>query len=204
MKKLLQVAVVGCCLASVCVAWAMAQSSGSRGGMNAQGAPVLGELSPNVVKDYITIEGVAEVRVEPTEIRVVLAVTGEGETAQQCQTTVDGIISQAHADWLAMGMDEQQIVVDFIALLPRYKWELEKQEGVDVAVESKSGYRMQTNIHLAAKTEAEAQAAIAVAFQHGVTDIIAFDYWSSELDEIKLAARNLSVEAGSGKAEMLL
>lgn len=204
MQKLFRLAAVAVCLAVVCVAWAMGQSAGSRGGMNAQGPPSLGELDPHVVTDYITVESSAEVRVTPTEIRVVLAVTAEGETAKECQDAVQAVIATAKADWQEMEFNEDNIVVDFIALLPRYKWAMQKQEGANVAVEEKAGYRMQTNIHLAAKTEAQAQAAIAVAFQHGVTDIIAFDYWSSELDAIKREARAKAIEAARDKADLLL
>ncbi|MDA7980821.1 MAG: SIMPL domain-containing protein [Pirellulales bacterium] len=204
MRKPIQLTLVAICLAAVCVAWAAAQSSGSRGGMNALGAPMLGSLDPRVVTDYITVESSAEVRVQPTEIRVVLAVTAEGETAQECQNKVQSAIAAAREQWQTMGMNEDQIVVDFIALLPRYKWEIERQNGVDVAVEKPSGFRMQTNVHLATATEAKAQAAIAVAFEQGITDIIAFDYWSSELDEIKVAARKQAIEAAKAKADLLL
>ncbi len=204
MKKLLRLTAVAICMVSVGVAFAMAQSAGSRGGMNAQGPPSLGELNPQIVTDYITVESSAEIRVAPTEIRVVLAVTAEGESAQECQDAVQGVISAAKTDWQAMELGDNNIVVDFIALLPRYKWEMEQQEGANVAVEQKAGYRMQTNIHLAATNEAQAQAAIAVAFSHGVTDIIAFDYWSSELDAIKRDARKKAIEAARDKADVLL
>ena len=42
------------------------------------------------------------------------------------------------------------------------------------------------------------------AFQEGVTDIIAFDYWSRDLDEVKVAARAQALQAAQSKAEDLL
>ncbi len=45
---------------------------------------------------------------------------------------------------------------------------------------------------------------LAAAFKNGVTDIIAFDYWSKELDEIKVKARSLAVKAAKNKSETLL
>jgi len=53
---------------------------------------------------------------------------------------------------------------------------------------------MQTNVHVAVPTDGKAAKALAVAFEHGVTDIIAFDYGSKDLDEFKLKAREQAVK----------
>jgi uncharacterized protein YggE len=164
----------------------------------------LAPLAPDVAQGYIAIDGRAVVGVRATEIRVVLAVTGEGQTAQECQKTVDATIERLKAAWATMGLAPEKIVVDFIAILPRYEWSVEKQDGADVGTERKAGFHMQTNVHLAAKSESEAQAAVNRAFQEGVTDIIAFDYWSKDLDEVKVAARAQALKAAQDKADVLL
>ncbi len=185
---------------------AYSQLAGSRGGVGegAGGVPDLTPLAPDVAQGYIAIDGRAVVRVRATEVRVVLAVTGEGRTAQECRKTVDAAIERLKAAWVKMGITPEKIIVDFIAILPRYEWTVEKQDGAEVGTERKAGFRMQTNVHLAAKGESEAQAAINVAFQEGVTDIIAFDYWSKDLDDVKVAARAQALKAAQSKAEVLL
>lgn len=185
---------------------ALGQLAGSRGGMEGDVAAVadLTPLAPDVAQGYIAIDGRAIVRVRATEIRVVLAVTGEGQTAQECQKTVNATIERLKAAWAKMGIAPEKIVVDFIAILPRYEWSVEKQSNVDVGIERRTGFRMQTNVHLAAKGDSEAQAAIDAAFQEGVTDIIAFDYWSKDLDDVKAAARAQALKAAQSKAEVLL
>lgn len=182
------------------------QLAGSRAGVGegAAGVADLAPLAPDVAQGYIAIDGRAVVRVRATEVRVVLAVTGEGQTAQECQKTVDANIERLKAAWAKMGIAPEKIIVDFIAILPRYEWTVEKQDGAEVGTERKAGFRMQTNVHLAAKGESEAQAAINWAFQEGVTDIIAFDYWSKDLDEVKVAARAQALKAAQSKAEVLL
>ncbi len=72
------------------LATATAQLSGSRGGVPrgtkpGHAANGLQTLSPEVVQGYITIDGQAELRVRPTEIRVVLAVTAEGKPPAECK-----------------------------------------------------------------------------------------------------------------------
>ena len=185
---------------------ALGQLAGSRAalGEDASSAADLAPLAPDVAQGYITIDGRAVVRVRATEIRVVLAVTGEGQTAQECQKTVEATIERLKMAWAKLGIAPENVVVDFIAVLPQYAWSVEKQGDADVGIERKAGFRLQTNVHLAAKGESAAQAAINAAFQEGVTDIIAFDYWSQDLDKVQVAARAQALKAAQSKADVLL
>ncbi len=192
------------------MAAALAQFAGSRGGVDetnhsmagAAGAPPI--LRPDMAEAYLTIDGTAEVRVRPTQIRVVLAVTSEAETAQKCQQQVNEIIARLRTAWKKIELDGDKVVEDFIAVLPRYTWQEEKRNDREVLIETKSGYRMQSNLHLAVPDEATAQAALGLAFEEGVTDIIAFDYSSADLDAVKVKVRDQALKAAMSKAEILL
>jgi len=196
------------CFAAVYLAppFAWGQAAGSRATADGYlaGLPELPLLEREIAEGYITIEGLAEVRTTPTEIRVVLAVTAEGETAQECQRSVQTTVDRLKAAWTTMKITPEAIVVDFIAVVPCYAWTVEKRDDTQVAVEKKAGYRMQTNIHLAVENESQAQQALGLAFEEGVTDIIAFDYWSKELDETKGKARELALKAARAKADVLI
>ena len=63
---------------------------------------------------------------------------------------------------------------------------------------------MQTNTHLAVPNDATAPASLQAAFELGITDIIAFDYWSRDLDENKKTARDQALKAALGKSDTLL
>ncbi len=183
-----------------------AQSSGSRGGMVEGQVPrqSLPQLDYELAQRFIMIDGSAEVRVEPDQIRVVLAVTNEAVTAEQCQAEIQATVTKLMTAWRELKIAPDKIVVDFIAVLPRYEWAFEQSGGQEVAMEKNVGYRMQTNVHLAVQDEALAQRAVASAFQLGITDIIAFDYWSTKLDTAKQSAQKLALEAARCKAEQLL
>jgi uncharacterized protein YggE len=190
---------------------AHAQFAGSRGGNEGgnQGQFVDGSfdpppLDPKVAVSYITLDGRAETRVRPSEIRIVLAVTAEADSAAKCQQAAVATIDRLKAAWAKMKDPPKDTFVDFIAILPRFTWSLEKLEGSEVGVEKKSGYHIQSNVHLAVADNAQAEAALAVAFGEGVTDIIAFDYWSRDLDEIKAKVRQEAVKAARAKADTLL
>ncbi len=194
---------------------AIGQMVGSRGGADqpmfgGMGMPApddaaaLPTLDPVVAEGYITIEGRAEVRVRPTDVRMVLAVTSEAETAQKCKQLIDAEIGRLKGAWSKMWIGPERIVVDFIAVLPRYEFAPEKHDYQSLEVEKKVGYRMQSNVLMAAQGEPEARAAVGVALEQGFTDIIAFDYWSKDLDDVKVKVRQQALKAARGKADVLL
>jgi uncharacterized protein YggE len=194
--------------ASLCLTLpsAPAQLAGSRAGVDGTtaGTPDLPLLDRKTAETYIAIDGRAEVRVPPTEIRIVMAVTSEAATARECQEAIDKQIDGLKGAWTKIDIRGEHVVVDFIAVLPRYQWQVEEQSGVEVGVENKVGYRMQTNVHLAVPDEAKAREALTVAFEQNVTDIIAFDYWNHDLDEAKRQAREEALQAVRRKADVLL
>jgi uncharacterized protein YggE len=193
-------------VACVPLPFAAAQLAGSRAGIepHAAGLADLPLLDRQTAETYIAIDGRAEVRVRATEIRIVLALTSEGETAQQCREAIDSSIERLKTAWQQIEVPEEKIVTDFISILPRHIWNVQQQEGVEVGVEQKTGYLMQSNVHLAVPNEARATEALSAAFEQNVTDIIAFDYWNEDLNEIKARARQEALEAARGKADLLL
>jgi uncharacterized protein YggE len=185
---------------------AAAQHGGLRAGLDPLRADSLElpSLDPRVAQSHIAIAGRAELRVPPTEVRITLAVTAEGENAQDCRKQVAATIDALSAAWQKLGIGKDEIVVDFIAILPRYEWVMEKRGDVAVGVEKKAGYRMQTNVHVAVKNGKQVDAALDSAFEQGVTDIIAFDYWSEDLDAVKVQAREQAMEAAINISNTLL
>jgi len=181
-------------------------SGGSRSAASDTWSPGgnLPELTPLEVATIISIDGTADLRVKPEEIRVVLAIIAEGETAQECQDEIAEQIEKVVEAWREMKIAEENIVEDFINVLPRYEWGIVERDGQKFRIQQRQGYRMQTNLHVAVKTEKEAMAAIKRAFEQGVTDIVTFDYWSSQVDKARNKAREAALEAAKEKAKTLL
>lgn len=199
-------------LALLSPAPAAAQFSGARGGVSELGSgdstarsdDTLRMLSPEVAQSYITVDGQVELRVPPTEIRIVLALTAEAKTPAECELQVAAQLKALTAAWQQAGIPPAKIVEDFIAILPRYEFVPERINGQDVALEKKAGYLMQSNVHLAVKDDPQARLALRIAFEHNVADIIAFDYGSRELDQLKQQARAAAVKKARDKADLLL
>ena len=164
----------------------------------------LENISPEVALNIITVDGTVNHRIEPEEIRVVFAITAEGETASECQSKNEAIVKAVINSWREIRIDSRKIVKDFINVLPVYEWRIEKRDGENVRTQQKTGYRIQSNLHVAVKSEDKAMDAIAKAFRHDVTEIVTFDYWSSQLDEAKNEARTSAMKAARQKAKILL
>ena len=158
-------------------------------------------LPPENALNFITIDGTADIRVVPEGIRVVLAITSEGETADSCQEKNAAQVQAVLKAWADLKIAKENIVEDFISVLPVYEWRQTQRDGEQFRVQQRQGYRMQTNLHVSVNTEADAMAAINRAFKQGVTDIVTFDYWSSQLDAQKVKARAAAIEAAKAKVQ---
>jgi len=161
-------------------------------------------LDDFAVEHYIKIQGRAEIRVEPTGIRVVFAVTTKGDTPSGCREKNLAKSSLFLAALKKAGFAKEAFSTDFISMLPVYEWRIETQAGQKVATEHRVGYLMQTNVHLCAGNEAEANKAVAEAFRLEIPDIIAFDYWCKDLDVHKAKAQQKALGEAMRKAELLL
>ncbi len=126
----------------------------------------------------------------PTRIRIVLAATSEGKTAQDCQRAIQESVTGLKSRWQKLKVAPENIVEDFIAVLPVHEWKVEKRGDKEVGVEQRVGFRMQTNIHLSVPNDETATAALTAAFEQGIADIIAVDYWSPEIDAAKVLGAN--------------
>ena len=156
------------------------------------------------IENYITIEGKAEKRIEPTALRLVLAIMIEKPDSPECETAcreMEETLVKALED---LKIERDAIVVDFISILPVYEWKVEDRQGRTVAMETRSGFRMQSNVHVEVPTEEKARDVLQTAFRLGVSDVIAFDYWNEDVDLHKKEARKEALAAAKDKAELLL
>lgn len=183
------------------------QLSGARGGVHTRyglGTPQTNQTNSGLDIDqaqgFITVEGSAEMRIDATRIRIVLAVTSEEETSVACSEKIKAIIESLRNDWSALGIESNDIDEDFISILPVYKWKVEGK----VATEYKTGHRMQTNLHIAVANEAKALEVLNAAYQNGITDIIGFDYWSEEIEVMKAKSLAKAISNARTKAHVLL
>ena len=185
-----------------------AQSSGSRGGVYSAATQSPQEnsvaLTTEAAQSYIVVEGKSVLSVQPTAIRIVLAITHEAKTSKECKAGVEGKIAELRPLWIQAGLKDENIVEDFISILPQYNFEAKQLGDQRVAMEKRVGFLMQTNIHLAVKDDAEANKVLDLAFENGITDIIGFDYWSEQLDVKKQEVRAKALQVAKEKSKVML
>ena len=188
------------------------QGGGLNAGAGAGAAYNAYQLQPGIPQqharanhsDLVAVTGTVNVSVKPESLRLVFAVTSEANTSQECSESNQARVTKIRDGLTTIGIDPKNVVEDFIAIVPRYTWELKKLEKKDYAQEIQDGFRMQSNLHILCKDESQAMATIDVAFKAGVTEIISFDYWHSQLDQFKKEALKKSLSEAKSKAEILL
>jgi uncharacterized protein YggE len=198
-------------LASVVLCWfvlglsAPAQDAGSHGGLDP--APKLVRNPPPdsvTAERVITVEGVAEVRVNATEMRLVFAVAVAATTAAECQKSGDQRV-RALLDALApAGVKPDATDVDFIAILPVYVWEVEDRSGKRVMAEKQSGFRLQDNVHVRVPDEATARMALKAACTVEGVELLTVDYWNADIQKSRQEAQKQALAEARRKADVLL
>lgn len=187
------------------------QGSGFGGGAgvghNTQVAPAFSKDNTYHDANTIVVSGAAKIAVDPEKLRLVFAVTSEGDSAQQCGEEVSRQIAEIRAALEPLGLSGDEVVEDFIVVKPKFKWEIVRSKDkktVQYAKEQPDGFRMQTNLHVLCPDESAALKTIDVAFTSGVSEIISFDYWHSDLDSFKQQALKQALDAAQAKSEVLL
>jgi len=161
-------------------------------------------LDHRAIENFITIEGKAEKRLDPTALRVVLAIMVDQPTARECQAVCHERQEKLRAELVKLKLDPKAIVVDFISVLPVYEWNPETRKTLPVLVEEEQGFRMQSNVHVEVPNEELAQEVLQAAFKLDISDVIAVDYFNKHVDEFRRETRKEALQAAKEKAELLL
>jgi uncharacterized protein YggE len=191
-----------CCLSP---ALTRAQAAGLRGAE--QEKPQIQRIGPPAdaaATQFIVVEAVAEVRVAPTQLRLVFSVSATGETTSAASIASSRVVEATKQRLLTAGVPIADIDVDFIAAVPVYGWSIEDQKGRKVLVERRQATRVQNNLHVVVADEAKARIAIEAATAGDGVDLLAVDYWSQDLEAKQAEALQKAVAKAQAKAKTLL
>lgn len=182
-----------------------AQAAGLRGA--AQEKPQIQRLGPPsevAAVGFLVVEAVAEVRVAPTQIRLVFSVSATGETTSAASVASSKVVAATKERLVAVGVGATAIDVDFIAAVPVYGWSIDEQKGRKVLVERRQATRVQNNLHVVVADEAGARVAIEAATAGEGVDLLAVDYWSQDLEAKQAEALQKALAKAQAKAKTLL
>ncbi|MCP3916048.1 MAG: SIMPL domain-containing protein [bacterium] len=203
MQRITQCRLAAIALAStVAVAAALPQDVGSRrGGAN---PPSAAAPDREAVADFIEVQGSAEVRVAPSEARLVLGFMAEGKDAAICRAASEAAIDSVTTALSAIGVATGDMQRDFISITPLYTWEGEEISGKRALVERRTGYRLDENLHVHVRDLGTLAAVRTAALESGASDLIAFEYGTEGLDAARNTALAAALAAAKGKAGLLL
>jgi uncharacterized protein YggE len=192
-------------VAFLCSAHAKAQAAGLRGA--SQEKPQVQRLRPPsdaAAAEFLVVEAVAEVRVVPTQLRLVFSASATGATTSAASVASSKVVEATKARLLEAGVTSAAIDVDFIAAVPVYGWSIEEQQSRKVLVERRQATRVQNNLHVVVADEAKARTAVEAATADEGVDLLAVDYWSEDLEARQAEALQKAVAKAQTKAKTLL
>ena len=182
--------------------WIAAQDVGSR--LGSESMPPPPPPRAETIDDFVEIVGSADVRVEPTEARLVVAISSVAEDAEACRLAQAERTTAVRGALEELGIASADLHLDFIALAPLYEWQLEEHGGRQAAFERRSGWRISENLHVRVTDFELLPAVRTAALESGATDLVAFDYASPELDAAQRTALERALEQARAKSELLL
>ncbi|MEM9704183.1 MAG: SIMPL domain-containing protein, partial [Planctomycetota bacterium] len=141
--------------------------------------------------------------VTPSELRLVFAVSAQGESPADAHRAGRAALAEAQTKLTTAGVAKPRQDVDFIAAFPIYAWSLEELNGKPVLTENRVGTRVQYNLHATVPDEAAALKTVEAVSGDGV-ELLAVDYWSDELEAKQIEAQKKALQAAKAKAELLL
>lgn len=160
----------------------------------------LTQLSVAAANSHIAIEGTCQKRVTPTSMRLIWAVTAEEKEAVACRKSTEAKVEKITAALASLRIGKEKIFEDFISAIPRFEWVEGEQNAL---IETQTGYRMQTNLHIAAETNEQAMKVVEAALNSGLTDLIGVDY-TADLTQPQNDARLGAIAAAKKKSETIL
>lgn len=159
------------------------------------------KLDVKTATKVIAVSGTVELKIDPEKLRLVFAIMAENETAAGCSEKIKLVQKSVTEAVSGMGIAPSDINGDFISVTPNYEWANIEEEMI--VRQKLVGYKMQHNLHVMCGSEEVAMKVIDIAFDNGISDIIAFDYWHSKIDEQKKAARKKAIESAKEKSTIL-
>ncbi|MEZ5940011.1 MAG: SIMPL domain-containing protein [Planctomycetaceae bacterium] len=160
-------------------------------------------MNRKTAQEVITISGTAEIRVVPDQIRIILAVISEAGSATESSRVAAAKVAILSQQWSAHKVKKENIVDEFVSVQPHFESVVKIEDGRKLVEQNLAGYRTQYNLRALVDTKELAMKALDVAFQNDVTDVLTFDYWSSDLDNQLVLVRRQALAKANAKADLL-
>jgi uncharacterized protein YggE len=177
------------------------QLSGSRGGDHGRVPSKIQLFSvPKSHEEPIVVKGTAQRSIKPTEMRMIWAITAQHAVPAEANKLLIAHLNKIRQAWINGGIENNEIVEDFISAVPQFKWTA--SEGENVLTEEFDSYLVQSNLHVRVSSERQARQLVAIALDNDVTNLIGADYFA-EVDALAEEVRTEALQAAQKKSEQL-
>lgn len=142
------------------------------------------ELPQAIISDYTLIELEATVLMNVTadEYVAMFHIEQKGEGLKDVQENMDKRIANFQKGLLEVGIKEDEMIIDFLSLVPEYEYDIEKKLFSRTYNEVPVGFELKKNVHVRFKDNKILDKIIAKAAENEIYDLSKVEYFINDTD----------------------
>ena len=144
----------------------------------------------------------ALINVKATGYLAVFSVVQVGKTVKETEETMSERLNEVTANLKSKGLQNEDIFIDMISLIPKYEWETDNKLFSKNMVEVPAGFELQKNINVYYTDSRKLDEIVTACAAAEIYDLIKVDYFVNNIEEIYENLRLKSVEALNKKIKV--
>ncbi|HXC05676.1 MAG TPA: SIMPL domain-containing protein [Bacteroidia bacterium] len=164
--------------------------------------PSAGDANAVVINDSVIEMGMKSLmNVKADSYVAIFGVSQVAETIDSCNRLMNERISGFVSRLVALGIDKNDIYVDFVSQVPVFEYEVEKKLFSKKYNEIPKGFELKKNVHVAYKKNDGLDEMLMAAAKNEIYDLVKVDYIINNVQAVYDTLRSQSVRALNRKME---
>ncbi len=139
----------------------------------------------------LRVNALANVKAE--SYLAVFNITQVSKTAKEADETFNSRIRKVVENLKNANIDESDIFVDMISLVPKYEWESDKKLFSSNMIEVPAGFELQKNLNIYYKNSKELDKIVTICAEQEIYDLVKVDYFVSDVNQVYTNLRELAL-----------
>ncbi len=188
---------------SVCLAQNRANYNYSNSGYDKDDKPAQELPQAIIINDrLIELETTVLMNVTADEYVAMFHIEQKGEKIKDVQENIDKRIANFQKGLLELGIKEEEMIVDFLSLVPEYEYDVEKKLFSRTYNEVPVGFELKKNVHIRFKDNKILDRIIAKAAENEIYDLSKVEYFINDTDILYQKLRTKAFEMISQKEKL--
>lgn len=162
------------------------------------------DLPQAIISDYnlIELEATVLMNVTADEYVAMFHIEQKGDKLKDVQENMDKRIANFQKGILEVGISEEDIIIDFLSLVPEYEYDIEKKLFSKTYNEVPVGFELKKNVHIRFKDNKMLDKIIAKTAENEIYDLSKVEYFINDTDILYQKLRRKAFEMIAKKEKL--